>query len=327
MLSNPEESLLEWVSTIGHSSIERFRDTYTWAYALADRADRGRATRALTQMERLGHVDIDWEQARWWVTPTALTDIAGGNCLLVGARTRATRAILDNARERSRITVTCLPQPVPAPNAMYVEVSSDEELRDLGRMLGAQVAVDSRRAYSQRLASLDELLVRSQQRFTASGLQARQLDPRTLTFEPVEIRGGRWWPGCFEQRSRGVARYLFVDESGQFHNTGRQIAIHAEIRRARTQGKVVYARGVPLGWDPSTERLVCGLAARLPLMHERSAILCSGLLPEVQNVVLHEEETLALVYEGVAATTYNSIRKALDYPPVSVSLPTCEDGA
>jgi hypothetical protein len=324
VLIDPSERLLEWASTIGSAAVDRFRNSYAWAF---DSTDRAEGTRALSRLERLCHVDIDWDRGRWWVTPPALSNMAGGNCMLVGARNRTTLAVLDAARAEGRVRITRLQQPDTAPDAVFVEVATDTDLRDLADDLSVSVVADPRRVYSEMLNSLDMLLESAHQRFAASGLQARELDAATMTFEPVEIRGGRWRPGCFEQRSRGIARYLFVDDDGALHNTSRQVAIHAEIRRATRNGRPVYAGGVPIAWDKQTERLLCGSLARLPLMHERAAILCSGLLPTTKRVELHGRPTSALVYEGVAATTYGSIIRSLDYPPVNVSLPMEDTGS
>lgn len=312
---------MEWASTVGGSTIDRFREAHAWAFEVADRAE---GTRALTSMERLCHVDIDWEKGRWWITPSALAAIDGaaGNCLLVGARTRATLDALDDACAEGLVKVTRVQQPAPAPDAIFVQVPTDEVLRQVAEQFALSVVPDGRRVYSEMLASLDEMLASAQQRFTASGLQARKLNPASLTFEPIDVHGGRWRPGCYEQASRGIARYLFVDDEGLLHNTSRQVAIHAEVRRARRNGNKVHALGVPIAWDHRTERLACSAAARLPLMHDRAALLCSGLLPEVQWVDLHGHRVRAFVYEGVAAMTYKRIAASLDYPDAGTSLPS-----
>lgn len=320
MLTAPEERLLEWASTVGNGSVDRFRDAHAWSAGVADRAV---GTRALTALERLCHADIDWDHRRWWVTPPALLAIdgAGGNCLLVGARTRRTLAALDCAHAEGVVEVTRIQQPAAAPAAIFVQVPTDDVLRDVAEQIDVVAVTDCQRAYSVMLSSLDEMLDAARDRFTASGLQARQLDPATMSFEPTEVRGGRWHAGCFEQRAGGITRYLFVDDEGKLHNTSRQVAIHAEIRRARRNDASVHARGVPLAWDPSTERLVCSARSRLPLMHERAAILCSGLLPQIRDVGLHGQQTAAFVYEGVSATTYRGIARSLDYPYISTSAP------
>lgn len=318
-----EERLLEWASTVGSGTVDRFRDAHAWSFDVVERAQ---GTRALSALERLCHIDIDWNRGRWWTTPSALISMsgAGGNCLLVGARTRRTLAALDGVRSQGLIEVTRVRQPAGAPDAVYVQVPTDGALRQVAERVGVVVVAGGSRLYSAMLSSIDEMLAIAHDRFTASGLQARQLDPATMTFGPVDIRGGRWHPGCFEQRSRGVARYLFVDDNGMLHNTSRQLAIHAEVRRARRNGERVHAGGVPLAWDQRTERLVCSAAARLPLMHERAAVLCSGLLPEVRYVDLHGQRTAAFVYEGVAATTYKRIVDSLGYPISGISLPIKE---
>jgi hypothetical protein len=318
-----EERLLEWASTVGSGTVDSFRDAHSWAHESTDRAQ---GTRALTALERLCHVDIDWPRGRWWTTPSALAAIdgLGGNCLLVGARTRHTLAALGDAQSAGTVEITRIPQPGPAPDATYVQVPTDEVLHDLADQIGAVVVAEGRRVYRGMLSTLDDVLSSAEERFTASGLQARRLDPATMKFEPVEVRGGRWYPGCFEQSSRGLRRFLFVDDDGALHNVDRQVAIHAEIRRARRRDERVHAGGAPLAWDQRTERLVCSVRARLPLMHERAAVLCSGLLPGVQDVDLHGEQMPAFIYEGVAATTFKRIIETLDYPPAGTSVPVKE---
>jgi hypothetical protein len=130
----------------------------------------------------------------------------------------------------------------------------------------------------------------------------------SLRFEPCEVRFGHWPPGCYEQMSYGMRRYLYVDEQGGLHNVDRWIAVHAEINRA--MGSSSGAPN-PLSWSPENQSLFCDARAQLPTMWARAAVMCTGLLPirHVDGADGHYVDE----YRGVLGTTYNRIRLTLGY--------------
>ena len=203
--------------------------------------------------------------------------------------------------------LTVVPQGDNSPAAIFVGVSSTAELADAGRAIGAIAKTTVRLDYKDALVPLDAAVAAGASEYTASGIQAKRLNVATLRFVPCEVRFGQWRPGCYEQMSYGMRRYLFVDDQEGLHNLNRWIAVHAEINRARKSIGVAN----PLSWSPESQSLYCDARAQLPTMWARAAVMCTGLLPirHIDPVDGHHVDE----YRGVLGTTYNRIRLTLGY--------------
>lgn len=273
--------------------------------------------RLLHKLELSGHVEVDWvHSGRWWVTPPVLSFVggSGGNAVLIGARSHETVAILERLEANGEIqALSYVSQGPGSPTAVFVGVSSMEGLTAAARAIGASPRTTVRLEYKDALVSLEQVLAETVSEYTSSGIQARRFNVATLRFEPYEVRFGNWrTSGCYEQKSYGIPRYLYVDDRGLLHNLDRWIAVHAEIHRSRLSDSGVLN---PLAWSPKSESLFCDARVQLPIMWARAAIMCTGLLP-IRHLGAADGHYLD-EYRGVLATTYNKIRLTLGYPAQS----------
>lgn len=299
--------ILEWCSVKGEGTRHGFDEACKVVLG-----DATRPARLLHELELCGHVEVDWVRTgRWSINPPVLSQIegAGGNAVLIGARSRSTIAALARLDAVEKFAAfTQVQQGVASPTAVFVAATSVESLGAAASAIGATAKTTVRLEYKDALLTLDDAIAAGADEYTASGIQARRLNVSTFRFEPCEIRFGTWRPGCYEQMSYGLRRYLYVDDDGALHNLERWLAVHAEINRSRRRGVNV---AVPLSWAPKSESLFCDARAQLPIMWARAAVMCSGLLP-IRHVAPdghHVDE-----YRGVLASTYNTIRKTLGYP-------------
>ena len=136
--------------------------------------------------------------------------------------------------------------------------------------------------------------------------KSEKFDTTTFRFEPFEIRFASWKPGCYEQLSYGLHRYLYVDDEGVLHNVDRWTAIHAELNRVNHSGLAIN----PLSWSSEHPGLFCEAWTQLPFMWARAAAMCSGLLP-VRHVL--DDGRWLYEYRGVPLTTYARISRTLGY--------------
>src|SRR5207302_5937165 len=164
----------------------------------------------------------------------------------------------------------------------------------------------------ERFADLDHILSAHRTEYVPSGFRAKQLNVRTMRYEPVDVKYANWQPGCFEQLSNGRRKYIFVDDNDDRHVCDRWTATHAEMRRQRRAG-----RRVPdvLRWDMSRERMAVVALAQLPTYWGRAAALCSGLPPRRVEGAQWTD-----IYEGVRPLMYGRFCRALDIPPVTADL-------
>ncbi len=299
--------ILEWCSLKGTGTRGSFEQACRSVLG-----ESARPSQLLHQLELSGHVEVDWvDSGRWWVAPPVLSFVegSGGNAVLLGARSPETISALKQLVAAGDIqALTLVPQGDRSPTAIFVGVSSTARLAAAGQAIGATAKTTVRLEYKDSLVSLDAAVAAGTSDYTSSGIQAKRLNVATLRFEPGEVRFGNWTPGCYEQMSYGMRRYLYVDDRGGLHNVDRWIAVHAEINRAK--GSSVDAPN-PLSWSPESQSLFCDARAQLPTMWARAAVMCTGLLPirHVDRADGHQVDE----YRGVLGTTYNRIRLTLGY--------------
>ena len=305
--SQGADLILEWCSLKGTGTRGSFERACRSVLGESERPSQ-----LLHELELSGHVEVDWvDRGRWWVAPTVLSFVegSGGNAVLLGARSPETMSVLKRLDATGDIqALTVVPQGDRSPAAIFVGVSSTAELAAAGRAIDATAKTTVRLEYKDALVSLETAVAAGASEYTSSGIQAKRLNVTSLRFEPCEVRFGHWAPGCYEQMSYGMRRYLYVDDQGVLHNVERWIAVHAEINRA----KDLYS-GVPnpLSWSPKSQSLFCDARAQLPTMWARAAVMCTGLLPirHVDSADRHYVDE----YRGVLGTTYNRIRQTLGY--------------
>lgn len=305
--SQRADLILEWCSLKGTGTRGSFEQA-----CLSVFGGSVRPSQLLHELELSGHVEVDWvDSGRWWVAPTVLSFVegSGGNAVLLGARSPETTSVLERLDVAGDIrALTPVQQGDWSPTAIFVAVSSTTELAAAGRAIGAEAKTTVRLEYKDALVSLESAVAAGASEYTPSGIQAKRLSVESLRFEPCEVRFGQWAPGCYEQMSFGMRRYLYVDEQGGLHNVDRWIAVHAEINRAIRSSR---AAPNPLAWSQENQSLFCDARAQLPTMWARAAVMCTGLLP-IRHVDAADGHYVD-EYRGVLGTTYNRIRMTLGY--------------
>ena len=305
--SDGADLILEWCSLKGTGTRGSFEQACHSVLGPS-----ARPSQLLHELELSGHVEVDWvDSGRWWVAPTVLSFVegSGGNAVLLGAKSPETMSVLKQLEANGDIrALTVVPQGGGSPTAIFIGVSSIAELVAAGQAIGATTKTTVRLEYKDALVSLETAVAAGTSEYTSSGIQAKRLNVAALRFEPREVRFGYWTPGCYEQMSYGMRRYLYVDDEGGLHNVDRWIAVHAEINR--TMGLASDAPN-PLSWSPESLSLFCDARAQLPTMWARAAVMCTGLLPirHVDGAGGHYVDE----YRGVLGTTYNRIRLTLGY--------------
>lgn len=300
---------LEWCTIVGEGSRAQFEAAVTDIFP-------GRANAVLSGLELAGHIEVDWESSgRWSVNPPvlALPEGSGGNACLIGGRNEATLTTLTQLQAARRVeSLSAVPGGPTHASTWFVGVRSVDQLEEAAAAIGGAVTVDPARFLMERFSDLDQILSAHRTEYVPSGFRAKQLNLRSMRFEPIDVRYANWPPGCFEQLSQGRRKYIFVNDDDDRHVCDRWVATHAEIRRQRNKGCPVPD---VLRWDKSSERMAVLSTAQLPIHWSRAAALCTGLPPRRIRVAPWTD-----VYEGVRPVMYNRFCGALGIRPLHTDL-------
>lgn len=269
------EPLLEWASECGSGSNEDFKQAYDWLIA---RRITGREAppywQALNTLSLLGHVEIDWQNGRWVSAPPVLTLLPSGRAvaLLTGGRTRRLLHLLSEfiADERTMgIAPPVRHQQDHAPDAIFLAVEDDAEVRRLAIELGIFYVYSVAQCLSAILPSLDSYLAIAETTYKPQGYDVRRFNSDRLYWTTVD---DDLKPGLYEYATWGPPRHIWVDGQGKRLLVDRTVGIYAELRRG---SKTVIAHDTA-GIEP---RFTVPSAAPLPPLHARAVAMCSGLAP------------------------------------------------
>ncbi|GAA0711698.1 hypothetical protein Drose_01545 [Dactylosporangium roseum] len=274
------DKLLLWCSERGEGSMRAFRETYEWLAGRAASAQLSWAV-ALTNLQHLGHVEVDWEQQHWAVAPPTLTTMSnsGGLALLVGAQPRYLLQRLDSLECDPDARVVALsasvlfhprvPQP-NGPSARYVAVEDEAAAQCLCELLGIHHGAWAADRLVAMLPSLPQML-----RARPSLRGPAGIEPRRLVVS--ETSGQLEWRPCtddsrsgaYEYQRYGVPRYVYR-VGGVGFVADKRTVVYAELARIRRQ---------VLHFNPGRRELLVPARHQLPLPQGRCAVLKSGLLP------------------------------------------------
>ncbi|MEY2583521.1 MAG: hypothetical protein QOE09_3370 [Ilumatobacteraceae bacterium] len=270
--SNIFERMLSWCSERGSGSVASFVETFQWM----DHAwsERTRAHRALRALCRLGHVEVDWHKSRWAITPTVLVAPfnAGGLAFIMGSQgldldVRMSRAMSDFDLDIVR-TDAC--QLIDGPRLSLVRSGSRQALAHLADAAGIEFEVDVGGALSHLLPTIDRMVRRGS---ILAGFERRRISVDGYEVKTTPVLDERW-DGSYEHDTFGAMVYSIREEGEEErpYLVDRSTAIWYALRRE--------AR-FPIRYDDRAWTLAVPTQFGLPLLHERSLILSTGLLPAI----------------------------------------------
>lgn len=267
------DALVAWCSEIGSGDLAGWR--------AACRHLELAPWRAARTLSMLGHVEIDWNHARFAAAPTTLTTIPGlpGRLLLTGARPYGLIAELADVATGSEFDVDVhrdlCHQFGSGPSTAFV----DADPYDAPAFC---LAADIR--WSPNAAAEISRLLPAMTRET--GTIAHRPDdrfPHTMV-DPHTFRAR--WDEHADERTAGLWLY-------RAHGRKRQMIMRvpdAEPRMVLDADAAPYLMARPADADPIVEYriahrvLVVNAAAPLPALHSRAAVLCSGRVPIRRDV-------------------------------------------
>lgn len=293
------DHILQWCSDRFSGSIAYFADTFSWVEGGS--SDRTHAFRALRALNRLAHVEVDWDRQTWAITPTTLVapQNAGGVAFVAGRQVTGFRSTIEDLIEQHNLDAVLVEakQPIEGSQAVFLRCGSRTSLLELGRCAGIPVITHASAAFSEILPSIDRMVKTGR---IPGGFERRKIGigPDGPTATPV------WddsWDGSYEHDTFGPKVYSICVEEWDGDNkylVDRSTALWFALRQRRS---------LPIQYDSRQLTLAVPTKYGLPLLHERSLILATGLLPSVVRL----DDEWHYVYSNISGQLFDKLKETL----------------
>jgi hypothetical protein len=256
-----------------------------------------RATTTVHMLSMLGHLEIDWETDVWAIAPPTLTVLpnAGAHAILSGCRNRQLLSAFEAATQSEDYFSDSHAQDW-GPDAVFVAANDERSVEALAQQLGVAYEVCVSERLTTLLPPLDSYLACCKSTPGARGYGVERFDLRSLTFQRAESDSAA---GFYRYDLWGRPEFRFVSNERSFYRLDKALGVHAEIARSKT--------GV-IRFEPDSVNgvLTVPFGAQLPALHARTAVLCSGLMPHLNNAMWR--------YQNVPRATAAAIAQALNQP-------------
>lgn len=265
------DDLLRWVSEAGAGSWERLRDVC--AYVTQKHGLERRPWTLATELSALGHIDVDWRTRSWSVASPAINIVPGlGLC---GVLTGSRPFYVDRRFEEVTDDLDVYPFEVaqaPAPAAKYAKCASVDVAERVAAGMRALLVIDPAGSLTAALRPVDEEPIEAAPEPSLE--EARRFDPTTFRWE---LDHGRR-TGLYRIDLHGRPVHRRLDEYGSWWAIDLAAGQFLTLRdQAEPAVRWRPARGdVPARFDVRRE-------LSLPVLAERAATICSGLVPQVEG--------------------------------------------
>jgi hypothetical protein len=289
------DELLRWVSEVGSGTWEQLRKTSKY---LMERHGLNLSASALgSNLSKLGHLEIDWENSRWAVVKPTLNIIPGMGlvAVLTGSRPQIVERRFDTAANEN-IEVFALPlhgQSMHNPHARFLKCASLEDARRIAERLNARFVLDPASSLAESMKSIDQVA------------KPNAAEPHKSEFDAIKIfdndvrswvqisksRHFAWGDGLYEAPGFGRPRYL-LKRGDKWCLIEKSYGLFLEYLRVGR--KRIFQYQSASQDKPSTLHIDRDVI--LPTIAERSLVMCSGFASKfinLQNTYINVPKTLA----------------------------------
>jgi hypothetical protein len=293
---SPFDLFLQWLSERGAGRWDAFREAHAWLFSELEQQHLRSPSSLASRLQALGHLEVDWENARWSIAAPCLVGLpsAGATAVLTGSRPSRLlarfRALVD--RDEFADVFAAEYQPWDAPSSVYLEYGSHATIEAFAKALGVTFEPYPAERLSRLLPHIADVV--SSSPITPSppvGYAVEYFDAHALTWDAaVDLR-----PGLYRYRAFWSDRYRLWQD-GVFREVDRDIGQWAAMTAARVHGLRFESAGV-------NGALVTSAVTRLPSAYARTAVLCSGLPPhfDVAERSLRYDNVPRALAERIAA--------------------------
>ncbi len=263
--------LLEYLSAVESGSWQSFRQAVNVAAEsdYREEAPRKLASIVAENLAALGHIEfafdgtLDWETAP--ATIAGAPSLGDGHGVLCGGRTnKLVESVMASAQDlKVELSMT---QQRLAPSAVVIRAKDNSTLEQLASRIKLRFEPDAGTRLGMCLPSLASMRASAPLASLPSGFPVKQFDVEALDWVPVDqAQGdGSYWFECYRPEYRVVS-------NRNSSKVSRSVAIFAALAHARKH---------VIQYLSAEKELVIPSNARLPVLHLRVLVLCSGRLPE-----------------------------------------------
>lgn len=289
-----EDLLLDWMSERGAGTWQQARDAHEWLLS-QQRQIGWRPTPGFTlrMLSTLGHVEIDWEAARWAAAPPVITLLpsAGAHALLTGGRTRTLVDRLGTEAGEDPCLFALSPHPQSlAPSALLVACESERAIESLAWRLGIRYEFSVSDRLSAALPPLDACLHQGKTTPPPRGYGVECFDARRLRWETAESDES---PGLYRYEVYGRPEFRLLTEAEGVYSVDLPTGVWSALSRWG-ENRLRYQT------ESVNGTLIVPIECPLPTLQARAAALCSGLAPKKRGQTLWFRNVPRAIAERIA---------------------------
>jgi hypothetical protein len=262
------DDLLRWASEAGTGSWERLREVCS--YLTHKHQKNRRPWVVASELAQLGHLEINWKERIWSVTPPVLNLVPGlGLCLvLTGSRPHYVDQRFEEATDSMDVFPFVIAQG-DAPLAKYAKCASVEIAQRTAERFGSQLVIDPASQLMQVFQPIDEIPLK----FASPPAldEAERFDPATLQWRSQHNRQ----PGLYRLDLHGRKAHRRLDHAGIWSDVELPVGQFLELH---THSKPLLRWRRPRRGELSYLEIRRELS--LPLVAERAAVISSGVVLE-----------------------------------------------
>lgn len=295
-----------WMAELGSGSLTTFKARAHWlARTSGVDIHVGEPGRWLRDAAALGHIEVDWDRGRWSAAPRVLTCLPAGDgyAVLTGLRHAAfLRQVEQLAADE--LQVDWIEQPSTAgglarPSTVFIQYDPQSDIDDIAQALGAEFVTCAAVQLAERLPALRLGPPAAAPAYGNTALQ--RYAPAERKWVPVARASGA---GAYRHDAAGPMEYRWHDGSAWWR-TDLATAVFWSLA-AEGRSALRWRQDAP--GSERTGQLFTDWGAPLPPLHQRCAVLCTGLIPQFASAAQ------TAIYDNVPLAVATLIARALRQP-------------
>ncbi len=305
--TNSYQQMLEWCSDRVTGKIRDFVETFEWVEGGS--LERKFAYRALGVLNRLSHLEVDWNRQTWSITPTTIVvpSNSGGVGFVVGRQQKSLREELEKLIFEEDLDVVLVEahNQINAPRSLLVRSGSREALSAFGHLTDIPVISNASGIMAAALPEIDRMIKKG---IVPAGFERRKIDIEQGRLTTTAVWDDSW-NGSYEHDTFGPKIYsiwteedfavdTYVGLKQERYIVDKNTAIWFALRNRR-----VFA----LRYDSSELVLSVPLSYGLPLLHERALIMASGRTPTITRI----GNDVSFKYVNISVELFQRLKETL----------------
>lgn len=265
--------LIIWIGETRSGRISELRDLgAAYVRTVSNNLPHAATAWWLNDLEAMGMLQLDWTTDRWSAVRPTITQLPGR--FAYGLAFGSQPATFKDKLELTDLEVSEVQSPttghgLPMPSTLVLQYNEVIELEVAAVAVGSTYVACAAVALSKLLEPVR--LGPAAAGPNWAGAPVERFNPQTLRFAPDMHPGAE---GLYRQKSSNKWRH-WTQDAGFWYEGHRNEAIVMELDRA----DISFLSWRTYPGDPASGELFVMSGVEMPIMHTRTAVLCSGLTP------------------------------------------------